>query len=281
LLYIAYTAVLFVVFLIVTFPHELLIRRALSGINQGAVAVQFNAANFAWFRGYELTGLRVAPAAADDGRAPYLECSHVWVRPALGALVRGNPYAMQMSADLYGGTALGEARLADGNLVGNVQWHGIDLARYRTLTALLDEGQLTGKISGQFDFEARDANLAVGQGSGEVSVDGIGLIQAKVAGFGVPELHIRQTKLKFTIRSGRLEVQDFNATGDLNVQGSGQIVLREPVQDSVLNLRGTVLPTATTPDALKAVIALIPRAPGAKPDAPMTVTGTVAHPRVR
>jgi type II secretion system protein N len=280
LLYIGYTTLLFVVFLIVTFPHDLLIRRALSSVNQGPVAVQFNTAAFAWFKGYELTGLRIAPAEA-DGHPPYLECSHLWVRPALGALVRGNPYAIQMSADLYGGTALGEARLADGNLVGNLQWQGIDVARYRTLTALLDEGQLSGKISGQFEFEARGDNLTVGQGNGEVSVEGIGLVEAKIGGFSVPELHFRQTKLKFGIRSGRLEVQDLNATGDLNVQGSGQIVLREPAQDSVLNLRGTLLPTATTPDALKAVLALIPRAPGAKPDAPMTVTGTLAHPRVR
>ncbi len=280
LLYIGYTTVLFLVFLVITFPHELLIRRALSSVNQGPVAVEFNAAAFAWFKGYELTGLRIAPVAV-DGRPPYLECSHLWVRPALGALVRGNPYAVQMSADLYGGTALGEARLSEGNLVGSVQWQGIDVARYRTLTALLDEGQLTGKVSGQFDFEARGANLTVGQGSGELSVDGIGLVEAKVAGFGVPELHFRQTKLKFAIRSGRFEVQDLTATGDLNVQGSGQIVLREPVQDSVLNLRGTLLPTPATPDALKALVALIPRVPGAKPDAPMTVTGTLAHPRVR
>ncbi len=279
-LYIGYTAVLFVIFLIVTFPHELLVRRALSSVNQGTVAVEFNAATFAWFKGYELTGLRIASTAA-DGRLPYLECSRLWIRPALSALVRGNPYAVEVSADLYGGTARGEARLAEGNLVGNLQWQGIDVARYRTLTSLLDEGQLAGKVSGQFDFEARGATLSAGQGTGELSVEGIGLTDVKVAGFGVPELHFRQTKLKFAIRGGRLEVQDLNATGDINVQGSGQVVLREPVQDSVLNLRGTLLPTPTTPDPLKALLALIPRAPGAKPDAPMTVTGTLGHPRVR
>jgi type II secretion system protein N len=146
---------------------------------------------------------------------------------------------------------------------------------------LLDEGQLAGRLSGQFSFEARGTNLNAAQGSGEVTIDGIGLSAAKVAGFTVPDLHFRQTKLKFTLHAGRVEVQDLTAAGDVNVQGGGQVVLRAPLQDSILNLRGTVLPTPTTPDALRAILALIPRAPGSKPDAPVTVTGTLARPRLR
>lgn len=280
LLYVGYTAVLFALFFVLTFPHEMLIRRALSTVNRGQVSVEFTTADFAWLRGYEFSGVRVGPADG-DARPPFVELSRLWVRPLLGDLARGNPYALQVRADLYGGAALGEVRLSEGNVVGGVQWQDINLGRYRTLTAFLDEGQLAGRVSGQFDFEARGGNLGTGQGSGEAKIDGAALTEAKIAGFAVPDLNLRQTRLKFTVRGGRLEVQEFTATGDVSVQGSGQIVLREPVQDSVLNLRATLQPTPTTPDAVKTLLAMIPRPPGAKPDAPMTVTGTLARPRVR
>ena len=281
LLYVVYTTLLFVVFLLVTFPYELLVRRGLSLVNSGSVAVEFKESGLAWLNGIELSNLRVVPTAATDGRPPYLECTHFWVRPAFGALVHGNPYAVQVRADLYGGAALGEIRYDDGNLVGSLQWQDVDMGRYRTLTSLLDEGQLSGRVSGQCNFEARGANLNAGQVGGELTIDAAGLNAAKVAGFTVPDLRLRQTKVKFTVHNGRVEVQEFNATGDVNVQGSGQVVVRDPFLESVLNLRGTILPGPTTPDALKTLLSLIPRAPGSKPDAPITITGSVGRPRVR
>jgi type II secretion system protein N len=280
LLYIAYTAVLFVGFLLWTFPHELLVRRVLSNVQTGSVNVDFNAVNFAWYRGYQVSGIRVAAESA-DGVPPWFECSHLWVRPSLNALVHGNPFDLLLNADLYGGVAQGEVSLADGSVVGNVQWQDLNIGRYRTLTAYFDEGQLAGRVSGQLNFEARGANLNAGQATGEVGVDAASLTGAKIRGFGVPDIHFRQMKLKFALHTGRLEVQDFTATGDLNVQGNGQIVLRDPLEESALNLRVTLETSLATPDAIKGAVALIPRAPGAKPDAPITITGTLAKPRMR
>ncbi len=279
LLYGAYTLVVFVVFLLLTFPHELLVRRALSNVNRGPIEVDFKAVNFAWFNGYEVTGTHVGPGS--DDQPPYLECSRLWVRPSFSELVRGNPYNLLLSADLYGGHARGEVNLDGGGATGWVQWRDIDLGRYRTLTALLAEGQLAGKVSGQFSFEARGGNPNAGQGSGEISVDSASLTGAKVSGFSIPDVKLRQTRMKLQVRTGHIEVQEFQTSGDLNAQGSGQISVREPLRDSVLNLRGTVATSLETPDAIKAAVSLIPRAPGAKPDAPITVTGTLASPRVR
>ncbi|MFQ5665096.1 MAG: type II secretion system protein GspN [Candidatus Binatia bacterium] len=280
LLYVGYTATLFVVFLLVTFPHEILIRRALSGVSRGPVDVDFKVARFAWLKGYELSGMRVVSPVADH-QPPYVECSRLWIRPSLGALVHGNPYDFLLSAELYGGTALGEISMADGGLMGQVQWHDLDLSRYRTLTFLLEEGQLAGRLSGQFSFEARGPGFAAGQGNGEANVDGASLTAAKIAGFTVPDLHLRRTQLQFTLRRGRLEVRRFKATGDVNVDASGQIVLREPLQNSTLNLRVAIVTSLETPDALKTLVALIPHRRGTKPGTPVTVTGTLARPRVR
>jgi type II secretion system protein N len=280
ILYMGYTSVLFLICLLVTFPHELLIRRALTTVNQGSVNVDFTSAGFGWTRGYELTGLRITSRNAAD-QTPLLECSRFFVRPAFGELLRGNPYALVVGADLYGGTAQGEVSFKGGNLAGNVEWHDLSLGRYRALTALLEDGQLAGRLSGQFGFEARGPTFSTGQGAGEITLDGASLSDAKINGFSVPDAALTQTKTKFKITSGRIEIQEFTASGDVGIQGSGQIVLREPVSESTLNLRATFLPSPATPPALKGVLMLIPRQPGAKPDAPVTITGPLGRPKIR
>jgi len=278
-LYVAYTVVLFLVFLVVTFPHDMLIRRVVGAVNGGSGRVQFTDARFAWHRGYEVDGIRVA--GADDGATPLLEVSRFWVRPSLPALLRGNPYAAQVQADLYGGTAEGDLNLTAGTLTGDMSWQAVDLGRYRTLTSLLQDGQITGRLSGHVEFENRGNGIEGAQGGGDVVIDGAALQGVKVEGFTIPDLTFKQVRLKFTLRSGRVEVQELVASGDVSLQGSGQVVLRNPIQESALNLRATILPTATTPDGVKAMISLIPRPPGSKPDAPLTVTGTLLRPRVR
>ncbi len=280
ILYLGYTSLLFLVFLLLKFPHDLLVRRALSNFSQGPVAVDFADVNFAWIEGYQLSSMRIGPAAA-DGEAPYLECSRLWIRPAFGALVRGNPYDLLLHAELYGGSAQGEIRMQPGALEGTLQWKDLNLGRYRTLTALLDEGQLAGRLSGSASFESHGARLDSGQGSGEFTLEGAALTAAKISGFPVPDLHLRQTKFKFTVRGGRLEIQDFQATGDVDIQGSGNVTLREPVSESILNLRTTIQQSLATPDAIKTLVALIPRPPGAKPDAPVMISGTLGRPHVR
>ena len=274
-MYVAFTAVLFVVFLVLTFPHELLVRRALSAVNRGPVTVDFKTVSLS-FRGYDVAGIRVG---TEDGPA-YLECSHLWIRPSLASLLRGNPYDFVLSADLYDGEASGELSLGS-SLVGALQWRGLDLSRYRLLTAMLDDGRLSGKVSGQFAFETRRDNVAVGQGSGEFAIDGAALASAKIRGAPVPDVRVRQAKGKFSVGGGHVSVQDVQTNGDLNLQGAGQITFKDPIGDSALNLRATITTGLETPDTIKALVGIIPRAPGAKPDAPFTVTGTLANPRVR
>jgi type II secretion system protein N len=246
----------------------------------GPVAIDFTGVDFAWFHGYAINDVRLASPNA-DGQPPYFECARLWVRPALRALLRGNPYDFLLRADLYGGIANGEVIVSGGAMTGTVQWKDLSLARYRMLTALLDEGQLAGRVSGAMNFEGRAPSLNPGQGTGEFLVEGATLTGAKVNGFPVPDLRVRQTKAKFAVREGRIEVQEFQATGDVDVQASGNIVLREPPEKSMLSLRVTIQQSLATPDAVKTLVGLIPRAPGSKPDAPIMLTGTLARPHVR
>jgi type II secretion system protein N len=279
-IYLVYTTVLFLVCLLITFPHELLIRRAVSGINRGPLGLDLGTAGFSLYKGYEVGGLRLAPRDI-EGQAPLFETTRLWVRPDFSELIRGNPYAASISGELYGGTLSGDVRYKDGGIVGKLAWKDLNLGKYRVLTAQLDEGQIAGKVSGSMDFEMSGANFAQGQATGEISLDGAALTQAKISGFPIPELKLKQTKTKFKVVGGRLDLQDFVTSGDVSIQGSGQVVIKDPVGESVLNLRATIAATPQTPDAIKGAIALIPRPAGAKPDTPITINGTLTRPRIR
>lgn len=276
-LYVGYTLVLFLIFLLITFPHDLMIRRVLATLDRGPLGLDFATAGLAP-KGYEVAGLKIG---GDDGSVPVLETSKLWVRPALRELLSGNPYAASISGELYGGSVGGRIAYQDGGVAGTVEWKDLDLTRYRTLSAQLDEGEIAGKVSGSVTFDVRGQSFQQGQASGDVVVDRAALTKAKINGWPIPDLHLTQTKTNFKVAGGRLELNDLVATGDVSLQGSGQIVLKDPVGESVLNLRATITATPQTPDAIKAALALIPRPAGSKPDSPLTVTGTLSRPRLR
>ncbi len=282
LLYGIYTLLLFVVFLVATFPHELVLRQvmAAAGMARGESPIEIGSVKFAWWRGYRIDGLRLAPLSG--GESAILELAHLWVRPTLRELVRGNPYALTVTADLYGGSAGGQVHYKDGTLHGDLAWDSLSLGRYEPLLGLLEEGQVSGRISGLLSFDAPVRNPGSTQAAGDVTIDAASVTGGKLPGFTLGDLSFKQAKLKFKASSGRVEVQEFNVSGDVNVQQvSGQIGLRDPVTESSLNLRANILQTNTTPDWLKTLISAIPRPAGAKLDAPLNITGTIAKPRFR
>ena len=281
LLYVGYTVVLFLVFLVVTFPYDALVRRALAGLQNGPVTISFAGAHFAWHRGIALADFQLHAQEAAVA-APVLEAEYLWVRPSLGQLVRGNPYAFDVQAELYGGTAAGSADLGEGRLVGSLDLRAVSLGRYRPLAMMLEEGRLGGRVDARLAFDTTAAAPAAGQASGQLRLSRAALQEAKISGFGVPDIHIDEAALDFGFQNGRVDVEALNAKGkEIVLSADGQVALRDPVADSVLNLRATIMPGPEAPDPIRGLLQLIPRPAGAAPDAPVRVTGTFARPRVR
>ena len=108
MLYAAFTTVLFLVFLILNFPHEVVVRRVLSQVDLSPVQLEFRSARFAWYRGYELRGIRLSETGAPDNAPPLLECTSLDVRPDLGGLLRGSLSGVSWDGELYGGSARGD-----------------------------------------------------------------------------------------------------------------------------------------------------------------------------
>lgn len=278
-LYVGYTAAVFCIALAVTFPHDLLVRRAVKQLDRGPFALQVAGAGISPLRGYYVTGLQIG--GGEDGYPPLIEISTLSARPALRQWLRGNFYSAVVGADLYGGHLSGEVTYQQADLVGQFAWQGLQLGRYRTLQMQLEEGQILGLLSGQMSFELRGQHFQQGQASGEIAIDSLALQQMKVSGWPIPDVQLRQVRSKFKVMPGKVELTELAATGDLSIQGGGQITLKEPFGESNLNLRVTIAPTPQSSETLKAALALLPRPAGGKPDSPITISGTVRRPRLR
>lgn len=280
LLYGAYTLVLFLVFLFANFPHGVLLQRVLGAIEIPGMRLDVGDARFAWWKGFELQRVYLGPN--DPTRPAYLEASSLFVRPGIDGLFSGRPRAFNVSGKLYGGNVEGQFASGDMNRA-TVTLDAVQLQNYPLFAELLQGGVLAGVLSGALTVEARGANTDELRAAGEAELSGASLTDAKWSGFTLPALHFDGATAKFSVQGNRVEIQELHAEGpELTLDASGQVALREPVGDSVLNLKLSVVPGAEATDQIKTLLSFIPPPPkGAKADAPRTLIGTLSKPRIR
>jgi type II secretion system protein N len=280
-LYGFYFLLLFGIFLMHNFPHEVVVKRAIRELNQGPLVAAVSRARFAWWKGYELSGVTLSQRSGSPDDPPLIESSSLYVRPGLDGLLQGKLSSILVNAALYGGQMDGSLSMADGMTRATLQLDDLQLGRYPYLRDLLDEGSMSGKLSGTASMEGR-GDLENARAAGEFDIKDAGLTGAKINGLGVPDLAFNEVTFKFARQGTRLDIQEFRADGDqIKASGDGQVVLREPVADSVLNMRVTVVPGNDATDDIKTLLSLIPRPKNARLDAPITITGTLRQPRLR
>ncbi|MEO8603631.1 MAG: type II secretion system protein GspN [bacterium] len=280
LLYSLYTLILFVIFLFANFPHGLLLQRLLHSVDLPGMRLDIGDARFAWWRGFELQRVQLGPA--DPAEPAYLEADSVYVRPGLDGLFSGHPRSVKVSGPLYGGDV--DLQIATGDMNrATLTVDDLQLQRYALLTALLEGGQLAGALSGAMTIETHGASTDDLRSAGEFELSKASLTDAKRGGIPVPTLHFDAMTLKYSVQGSRFEIQEFEADGpEMKVSISGQIALRQPVSDSVLNLKLTAVPGPDASDQIKTVLSMLPPpAKGAKPDTPHVVSGTLSKPRLR
>lgn len=281
-LYALYTLVVFAIFLVVNFPHDVLIQRVLRQVDLGPVALSVADARFAWYRGYELRRLRLTDKQAPPDTPPLLQSSSVFVRPGLDGLLHGQVSSAYLDSSLYGGDLHAAWSTQDGMNRVTLHLNGLQIHRYEYLTRLLEKGTIDGLLSGALTLESRNTDVSSGRAAGKLEISRGALSAATINGFGLPDLHFDDIVLEFTLQNNRLEIQDFHADGEeLKLAGEGQVVLRQPAGGSVLNLRVSVVPGPNSPDGIRGLLDLIPRPKGSRPDAPIVISGTIDRPRFR
>ncbi len=280
LLYSLYTVVLFLIFLVFNFPYRVMVDRILKDVDLAPAQVDLHSAKLVLSQGLELRGVTVR--RSDWSRLPILEIPRSYLWPGFSGLLRGKVSKAKFRGELYGGRV--KARWTGGGDLksSTLQVEDLQLARYPPLRELFAEGQIFGLLSGYVEVEATGDDLSSGRASGEVYLDRAGSESIVYSGLKLLDLSFDETKVRFSLQNGRIEIEEFTSTGpDVIMSGSGQIGLRQPIQSSALDLKVVIEPAPDARPEVKGLLSLIPRKRGSKGDAPVSITGTFANPRAR
>ncbi len=280
LAYAAYTLTLFLVFLLATFPHEALLRRLIDRSAQGPLTIAVSDVTLGWPFAYRIGEARIAARGADP-LAPLLLAQQVRVAPSLLGLLRGRPYPLSLRAALYGGAFTGKVDLRTDAPWVDATVTDLDLARYSGVRAL-GQGVWRGRVNARVDVRGDGRKPTSLDGLVSVHATAFAVEAAKFRGITIPDLHFADIRFAAALKNGRLEVTEFVADGqELGVSGTGSIVLRAPLEASMLGLEITLTPATAAPDGLRLALKLLPGSPGEGGARTIAIGGTLAQPRAR
>ncbi len=269
----------FLVVLVIAFlwalPHERIVGRALSALTHGQpVALRFATARPAPPLGYRLDEV-VITSTEEPQRALTLDRVTV-ATPVLGALGLTNTLA-ELDADAFGGTIEGTlARSDDGSSV-HLVLTGIDLAR-ATTSLLPAPGRVSGQLDLTLDLAGDPARTrSGGEGTLALALHDLSLMGLVAGGLRVPDLNFTKVEVAAELHGMRLQVTSLAADGQqLAATLSGDVLLREPLERSLLNLRFDLKPGAAAPPGLPLLLKLLPQR--TDPSRPWSLRGTPAAP---
>jgi type II secretion system protein N len=137
LLYALYTGLLFIVFLIANFPHNVIVQRVLQSIDlsEQGLRLEVGDTRFAWWNGYELQRVKLTPT--DPDALPLFEAGSLYVRPGLDGLMRGQVNSLHLLGLLYGGAVDGTVAVSEGMRRATIAIDGLQLHRYPAVAGLL------------------------------------------------------------------------------------------------------------------------------------------------
>ena len=234
--YVGWTVGWFVFFLLITFPHDIIVRHWTDDVAaRSGWQVRFDEVWLRPWNGYHLSNVAlIAPGKDTD---PWVTADEVVLRPSLLALVGGEVMPVSFSGEAYGGEFEGSV-----NSPSHVRlaWRGLRLGNYPRLTRLV-EGSWAGEISGEAEVDGK-GDLRTLEGKGTIHLKDGALTQGKVKGFTVPDLHFAGGDGEVELKGGRLEIRTLKLSGsELDGELRGQILLiaagNQPVVNGTLSLK--------------------------------------------
>jgi len=276
--YVLFTLAVFLLALLWSLPHDLIATRALDVALTGApVRISFRSIALAFPNGYHLTDVRLLPAGKSD---PLATLSEVTVRLPLTALLTADFRRAAFSGRAYGGDFAGQVSVADGRVAADLEARGVHLEP-ALAPFVPPPGRVEGDASLSLHLTGDGRTTQSSEGEVSLSARGLKLEQVSVRGIHLPDVAFPTVDAAAQVYGARLQVKDTRASGDdLNFSASGDVLLRDPVQQSVLNLRLTIEVPPTAQPALRIATGLLPkRAPGEAPA--YTLRGTIAAPVLR
>jgi type II secretion system protein N len=269
----------FVVALLPRLPVDPLLAPVVERLATDAgVRLRYQRSRLAW-DGITLADLEVdvADAAAGDRS---VRIDRLGLRPSLtGFLWRRSGAPWRVRASLYGGSATARLDRDGGRWRAEITWSAVDLGKLGLDVAR----DLSGVSEGRLDAAAPGAPGAEGDGSWKLAVLDAVAKNLRAGQLVLPPIAIQRLDSTGTWQGRRLTIESMDAAGSFgSVSLAGRVVLRDPTEQSALNLTLTHRTPAVVPPDLAIVMRLLlPRSSAAAAE-PTTyhVGGTLGLPTV-
>jgi len=275
-----YTAVCFVLFLVLTFPSEVLFQRLVASLlRESGVYARYAEGDCAWWRGCVLRDVALE-GPAFGGTA--VQLSRVTLHPALlNLFFSGQPLPCTFSAELYEGVFSGTVRQAVGGISVQLVMRQLALEHWPFPRAW-GQGRITGSVTADGEFLGNPADLYALQGNFSVSLTDGAVRAGTVNGFPVPALQAVQVRLRASLAAGRVEISELNLHADgMEASLQGTITLRAPIARSNLDLQLTAKSTDSPSPAVKTLLSLLPASQTSSGERQASISGSLAAPVVR
>ena len=273
-----FTLVAFVVALLYSLPHDLIARRALDEATAGTpVRIAFDRVSLAFPSGYSFRGVRlVAPGPPPTA----VEMDDITIRIPLVRLLLGRIDSATFTGRLYGGSFAGSVGETDGRLATSLTLTDVRIAPL-SQRLLPPPGQVTGVASLHLELASDGRSTHSAQGDFDLSIRDLELQGLVARGFTVPDLAFATVDLKAGIQAGRVRIDRFQASGEeLTIAATGDVLIREPTAQSVLNLQLEIDVAAGERPGLRVATTLLPKRGPGQPKT-WSLRGSFASPSLR
>jgi type II secretion system protein N len=263
--YVVLGLLVFVLFLVASFPYAETVSSLLAPYKLKLV---YQEEHLSPPIGAELENVQLLSDAESPGQL-LLQSPDVMLTPTLGSLFLGRP-GLSLRANLYGGTVGATLRHRAAFAALDFYLIGVELSQSAPLRQL--GTNLSGRLSGTGSAELRGAQIL--DNRGRIMFDAEAVVIRIVE--GSPPLHLGTMSGNLALDRGTLMLQKIEARGgDLEIQGAGEIQLANDLQESTVNLKFLVSPTASGRSHFGFFLNLLPHPPS---EGPFYLSGPLISP---
>ena len=184
----------------------------------------------------------------------FLKANYIKVRQSLFSLFTGK-IDLSFSSALYSGKSNGRIQLKKdgGRLYINTK--NIEFGEYSPLSQLFGL-KVTGRLNAMCDIEDQGFNISKSNGEIDINIENFIMEESSFLSlFRLPKLTIQSISGKAKITNGLLKVDTITLTGgDINGTANGEINLRHPFNNSILDLQVRFMFSSVYQEKLKSIL---------------------------
>jgi len=254
--YALFTFAVFLVALLYGLPHDMIARRAIDeATSEMPVRLAFDDVSFSFPNGYELRNVRVSQR---DQPQVGIDISEITVSTPMLGILLGRIYSVDFVGSLYGGSFRGSSETTDGRIATQVSLEGVELAPL-SRRLLPPPAAVDGTVSLDLELAGDGRSMRTAEGSVALRAQNVSLRSIVAQGFTVPDLTFQTVRLDAGIQGTRVQVDDLHASGDeVTLAGKGDVLVREPSEQSVLNVQFDIDVSQTARPGLRVATSLLP-----------------------